>query len=111
MGPCFVLYMYFSVSILVWQTFFEEDRAGCFALIVSLLSCGCQCSMSFSRGAVGWFVVCNCGISWSKKKKKKKAPAIVAKTARDQIGHRISSCANQFNLKTHKINCNSSPCT
>ena len=39
-----------------------------------------------------------------------KAPAIVAKTARDQIGPRISSCANQSNLKTHKINCNSSLC-
>ena len=38
--------------------------AGCCALVVLLLSCGCLCS-SFPRGAVDWSVVCDCGISWS----------------------------------------------
>ena len=31
-----------------------------------LLSSGCNiCSVSLPHGAVGWSVVCNCGISWS----------------------------------------------
>ena len=32
-----------------------------------------------------------------------KAPATVAKTARDQIGPRISNCANKYDLKTCKL--------
>ena len=38
----------------------EEERAGCFTLIVLRLS------MSHPLCADGWSTVCNCGISWSK---------------------------------------------
>ena len=31
-------------------------------LIVFLLSCSCICSGALPRGAMGWSVVCNCGI-------------------------------------------------
>ena len=41
----------------------EAERAGCFALIVFLLLCGCQCSISLSHGATCWSVICDCGIS------------------------------------------------
>ena len=40
-----------------------EERAGCFILTVFLVSCGSQCSVAFPPGAVGWSVVCDCGIS------------------------------------------------
>ena len=33
------------------------------ALTVFLMSCDSQCSLAFPRSAVGWFVVCGCGIS------------------------------------------------
>ena len=39
----------------------EEERAGCFALSVFLLLCGCYCLVPLPRGAMGW----SCGISWS----------------------------------------------
>ena len=29
------------------------------------LTCGCQCFVSLSRGAMGWSVVCDCVIFWS----------------------------------------------
>ena len=29
------------------------------------LSCGCHCSVSLSHNAVGWYVVCDCGKSYS----------------------------------------------
>ena len=41
----------------------ERDRAGCFTLIVFLMSCGCKCSVALPLGAVGWSAVCDCGIS------------------------------------------------
>ena len=40
-----------------------EKKAGCFALVLSLLLCGHWCSFSLPRGALGWFAVCGCGIS------------------------------------------------
>ena len=43
----------------------EEKRAGYFTLIVFLMTCGCLCSVSFPNGAMGWSVVCDCGIFWS----------------------------------------------
>ena len=43
----------------------KRERASCFTLIMLLLSCGCCCSLSLHRGAVGWSVVCDCGISLS----------------------------------------------
>ena len=37
----------------------EEERAGCFALIV-LNSCYCKCSVALPHCAVGWSAVCDC---------------------------------------------------
>ena len=36
----------------------EEERAGCLTLTVVWL----LCYVSLSRGAMGWFAVCDCGI-------------------------------------------------
>ena len=43
----------------------ERGGAICFDLIVYLLSCGFWCSKPLPRGAVGWTVICDIGISWS----------------------------------------------
>ena len=43
----------------------EEERAGCFTLIVLLMPFDCYCSVSLPHGALGWSAVCDCGISWS----------------------------------------------
>ena len=40
-----------------------EERAGCLALIVFLVSCDSQCFVALPHGAVGWSAVCACGIS------------------------------------------------
>ena len=40
-----------------------EYRAGCFTFTVILMSCDSQCSVVLHHGAVGWSVVCDCGIS------------------------------------------------
>ena len=42
-----------------------KKRAGCFALIVFLMSCDCKCSVSLPHNVVDWSAVCDCGISWS----------------------------------------------
>ena len=34
-----------------------KERAGCFTLIVFLMSCDCKCSVALPRGAVGWSAV------------------------------------------------------
>ena len=57
--PCFLMQYVLNVRYLA-----GEERAGCFTLIVSLMSCGCLCSLSLPHGAVGWSAVCACGISW-----------------------------------------------
>ena len=41
----------------------RDRRAGCFALTVLLMSCDSQCSVALPHGAVGWSVICDCGIS------------------------------------------------
>ena len=41
----------------------EKETADCITLIESWLSP--YCSVSLPRGAMGWPVVCDCGISWS----------------------------------------------
>ena len=41
----------------------EEERAGCFALFVLLVSCYCQCSVALPRAAKGLSSMCDCGIS------------------------------------------------
>ena len=47
-----------GITVLVKK---QESRAGCFALIVFLMSCDCKYSVA--HGAVGWSAVCDCGIS------------------------------------------------
>ena len=42
-----------------------EERAGCFAYVVFLLSCGCWCSVSLPHSALGWSASCHCDISRS----------------------------------------------
>ena len=38
-----------------------EERAGCFALTVFLMSCYSQCSVALPHSAVGWSAMCDCG--------------------------------------------------
>ena len=40
-----------------------KKRAGCFASIVFLMSCFCQCSVALCHGAMSWSAVCDRGIS------------------------------------------------
>ena len=45
-----------------------EERAGCFIFVVLWMSCcvmNVMLSLTHPRGAMGWSVVCDCGISWS----------------------------------------------
>ena len=37
-------------------------NAGCFALIVFLLSCCCLCSVALPNCTMSWYAVCDCGI-------------------------------------------------
>ena len=39
----------------------KEERAGCFALPVSLMSCDSQCTVALPYYAMGWSAVCDCG--------------------------------------------------
>ena len=55
-----VLCVHFSLNHLA-----EEERARFFTVIVFLLSCSYNCYISLPHGAMGWSVVCDCGISWS----------------------------------------------
>ena len=41
----------------------EEDKAGCFAIIVLQMYYYYKCSVALPRGAMGWSVVCDYGIS------------------------------------------------
>ena len=41
----------------------EEEKAGCFAIIVLQIYCYCKCSVALPTGAVGWSAVCDCDIS------------------------------------------------
>ena len=59
-GLCFV--MHYLVSFLILQSFDEEGRPSCFALIVFLMSIDCNCSVAIPHGATGWSAVCECGI-------------------------------------------------
>ena len=63
--PCLVLVLFFSAlcpfsfeSILM-----GEERAGCFTLFFSLVSCDCKCSMALPHGAIDCSAVCDCSIS------------------------------------------------
>ena len=41
----------------------EEEKAGCFAIIVLQMYCYFKCYVALPHGAVGRFAVCECGIS------------------------------------------------
>ena len=41
----------------------EEERAGCFAILVLLMSCYCKFPVALPCCALGWSAVCDCGIS------------------------------------------------
>ena len=61
-GPYFVMRSFLVLQII----FDEEERAGYFALIDLLMSCDCKCSVAaLPHRTVGWYVVSDCGISWS----------------------------------------------
>ena len=60
---CFVV-QYF-VSFLVLTSFCSGRESWLLYFNHVLLSYGCKCVMSLSRGAVALSVTCNCAISWS----------------------------------------------
>ena len=41
----------------------EEEKVGCFAIIVLRMYCYYGCSVALPRGATGWTAVCGYGIS------------------------------------------------
>ena len=53
----------FSSSVI--SSFAIRERAGCFTLIVVLMSCQCWCSVVLPHCAMGWSAVCDLGISFS----------------------------------------------
>ena len=59
--------MHYFASILFSQIICnhleEEQKAGCFAVIVLQMFCYYNCSLVLPYGAVGLSAVCNCGIS------------------------------------------------
>ena len=59
-GFCFVVL--FLMTFLIRNILDGEEWAGCFTLIVSLMTCDCKCSMICPHRAVGWAAVCDCGI-------------------------------------------------
>ena len=56
----FLLVRYF-MSIVVLQSFYGEERAGCFALFVFLLSRDFY--VALPRSAMGLSAICDCGIT------------------------------------------------
>ena len=75
---CF-MYLPLLVGALCWSLFWyallcvvssfaiilsrKREKAGCFAFIVSRMSCYCKCLVALPHGVVGWSAVCDCGIS------------------------------------------------
>ena len=57
--------MHYFVSILVCNYLEEEEKASCFAIIVLHMYCYYKCYVAPPHGAVGWYAVCDCGISLS----------------------------------------------
>ena len=60
--------MHYFVSFLVLQSSWrererEKEKESCFfTLILFLMSCDYNCSLTFPNGAVGWHAVCGYGI-------------------------------------------------
>ena len=63
-GPCFVIQHSVSFLVLQYTLLRKRERAGCFTLVLYLLSCGCWFS-SLPHGGVGWSVVCGISSSYS----------------------------------------------
>ena len=61
----FVLLCITFCSFLFCNNLEEEEKPGCFAIIVLQMYCYHKCSVAVPHGAVGWSAVCDCGISWS----------------------------------------------
>ena len=65
--PLFVgvlcLSMFCYALLCVHSSVEEEEKAGCFAIIVLQMYCYFKCSVALPHGAVGWSAVCDCGIS------------------------------------------------
>ena len=40
----------------------DDEKAGCFAFLVFLLSCNCLFSVSHPKGSIGLSAACNCGL-------------------------------------------------
>ena len=55
--------MHCFVSILFFNYPEEEEKVGCFAIIVLQMYSFFKCSVTLSHGAVGWSAVCNCCFS------------------------------------------------
>ena len=49
--------MHYFVPILVLHHLEEEEKAGCFAIIVLHMYCDYKCSVALPHGAVGWSAV------------------------------------------------------
>ena len=64
-GPCFVIQYLVSLPVLQ-SARCGRERAGCFALIVFLVSCDCKyfVALKIPHGPMGWVgLLCDCGIS------------------------------------------------
>ena len=59
----FVFIMHFFVSILVCNHLEENEKTGCFSIIVVQINCYYKWHVALPHGAVGWSAVCECGIS------------------------------------------------
>ena len=46
--------MHYFVSILVFNHHEEEEKAGCFGIIVLQMYCYYKCSVALPHGAMGW---------------------------------------------------------
>ena len=62
------VFIFVSVCITLSPFYFcnhlaEEERAGCFAFVVLRMSWFSKCSVALPGGALGWFAMCDCGIS------------------------------------------------
>ena len=55
--------MHFFVFILACNQLEEEEKAGCFAIIVLQMYCYNKCYVALPHGAVVWSAVCDFGIS------------------------------------------------
>ena len=62
--PCFIM-NYLVSSLVICNHLGGEERAGCFAWIVFLMSCDCLRSVIFPHGAMERSAVSDCGISRS----------------------------------------------